>query len=99
MALGESVHILTLQHTMASQAIQADDQLKTGPKLELASALEGAHKTQRKAIININRVLFWLCLLLPIWVWCEVVVLQITAGTCIHDTNKAEGDVVIPYWN
>lgn len=57
MALGQSAHILTLQHTMTSQAIQADDQLKTGPKLELTSALEGAHKTQRKAIININSLI------------------------------------------
>lgn len=55
-AMGESAHILTLQHTMTSQTIQADDQLKAGPKLELASALEGAHKAQRKAIINVNRV-------------------------------------------
>lgn len=54
--MGESAHILTLQHTMTSQTIQADDQLKAGPKLELASALEGAHKAQRKAIINVNRV-------------------------------------------
>lgn len=75
----------------------ADDQLQTGPKLELASALEGAHKAQRKAIININRGLFWLCLL-PICVWCEVVGLQLTAGTCMHDTNKAEGDAVILHW-